>query len=192
MTALALALLLTAVPTDAERAPGPRDFRVGAGAATFREVDGVAATAEVGLEVAPWQPLGLRFTFGSSMRVGWGTVFFSPELVYRLLPRGGVSPYLTGGLQAAVLNITDGARSVPDVAEARAAATGTPVSPEAGAGAGPAPLRFSAGPQAGLGVTLPLLGTTLDVGLRYNLHFWDGDAYSGLGLLLTVVGPVSF
>jgi hypothetical protein len=201
MNAIALFLLLAAGGAGEaadgeildESAPTQREFRAGAGAMTVLDVDGVAPAAEVGLELEPWAPLGLRFTFGAAMRVGWGSVYLAPELVYRVLPRGAFSPYLTAGVQAAVLNLTKDALGVPDVAESRAAATGAPVSPDpTGGGTGPSPLRFSAGPQAGIGVSFPLAGTVVDVGGRYNLQFWDGQAYSGFAILLTVVGPVTF
>jgi hypothetical protein len=199
MTAAVVALLLAAtsaqdvIDGDVPPAPDSREFRAGGGATTFVDVDGVAPTAEIGLELPRWRYVGVRFTFGTALRVGWGTVYLAPEAVFRILPREArVSPYLTAGLQAAALNITKSARGLPDLAESRAAATGNPIEPEYPSGSGPLPLRFSAGPQAGLGATFAALGTTLDVGVRYNLHFWEGDPYSGLGLLLTVVGPMSF
>jgi hypothetical protein len=199
MTAAVVALLLAATSAedviDADFPPAPlaRDFRAGGGAMTFVDVDGVAPAAEVGLEFPRWRYAGLRFTFGTALRVGWGTVYLAPEAVFRILPREArVSPYLTAGLQAAVLNITESARGIPDVAESRAAVGGNPIEPEYPTGNGPLPLRFSAGPQAGLGATFAALGTTLDVGVRYNLHFWEGEPYSGLGLLVTIVGPMSF
>jgi hypothetical protein len=200
MSAVLLALVVAATPApdggDAVEYPAPRarDFRAGGGATTFVDVDGVAPTAEIGLEVPRWRHVALRFTFGTALRVGWGTVYLAPEAVFRILPRDArVSPYVSAGLQAAVLNLTDEARDVPDAAESRAAATGENVAQgEYAGGAGPLPLKFSAGPQAGLGTTFPAFGTTFDVGVRYNLHFWEGEAYSGVGVLLTVVGPMSF
>jgi hypothetical protein len=192
MQVLSLVLLLAAGSADG--APN-HDLRAGGGGTGFVDVEGIAPTAELGVEVARGERLGLRFTFGTALRVGWGSVFLSPELVWRAAPRHArLSPYVTAGLQAAALNITKRARGLPEFGEARSAASSTPVDGlnDPSAGGGPIPMRLSAGPQAGLGVTVPALGTTFDLGLRYNLHFWKGDAYSGLGLVLTVVGPMGF
>jgi len=196
MNALTLVLLLAAgaaddVPPPEEASPPWREFRAGSGAMTFLGVEGVAPAAEVGVEVDRSGRLGFRFTFGAAMRMAWGSVYVAPELVFRLLPRGApVSPYVTAGLQAAVLNITDGALGVPDRAESRAAVSGNLVRPEpTGGGGGPTPLRLSAGPQAQVGVSFPFDGTRLDVGVRYNVQVWEGKAYSGVAVLLTVVGP---
>lgn len=193
MQVLPLLLLLAAGSADGGPV-APADIRAGGGGTGFVDVDGIAPTAEVGFELPRSERLGLRFTFGTAMRVGWGSVFLSPELVFRAAPRAArASPYVTAGLQAAALNITKRAQGLPATAEARAAASSQPIDGlNDPSGGGPIPMRLSAGPQAGLGVTVPALGTTFDLGLRYNLHFWKGDAYSGLGLVLTVVGPVGF
>lgn len=193
MQVLSLLLLLAAGSAGG----GPlasADIRAGGGGTGFVDVDGIAPTGEVGFELPRSERLGLRFTFGTALRVGWGSVFVSPEVVFRAAPRGArVSPYLTAGLQTAALNITKRAQGLPATAESRSAASSQPIDGlNDSSGGGPIPMRLSAGPQAGLGVTMSALGTTIDLGLRYNLHFWKGDAYSGLGLVLTFVGPVGF
>lgn len=172
-------------------------IRAGAGGVRMGNLDGAAPSFEVGCDVAPWgERLGLRFTFGTAMRSGWGAVgYFAPDLVY--YPLGGRlgswTPYLAAGLQIGFVSITPWERANSGTAALSAALGSEPPPPgEATLQPGPSPLRITAGPQATAGVRFALGRAGLEVGGRFALVHFEGAFYPSLGVILTLVGPATF
>lgn len=223
MTALVVVLLLAAgaenapLPSDATppeadatgaaapalegRAAGrswPRRFRGGGGATAIADVTGVAPGAEVGLELDPWELVGFRMTFGTAMRVGWGSFFATPEVVLRGAPmQASFAPYLAAGVQVAAVNITPRALGVSESTGAiRSGLTSDEgaADPRSGASAdGPSPLSLSLGPQVGAGLELQLSPqVTVDLGVRYTLLTWNGDRYHAVSGTVMLCGPLHF
>ena len=171
--------------------------RAGAGGLRMGNLDGAAPSFEVGCDVAPWgERLGLRFTFGTAMRSGWGAVgYLAPDLVY--YPLGGRpgswSPYLALGVQFGFVSITPWERSTTGTAALSAALgsdAGTP--PEPVLRPGPSPLRLTVGPQATAGVRFALGRAGVEVGGRMALVHFEGSFYPSFALIVTLVGPPTF
>lgn len=201
MSAVALALLLVTSQSreflEDEVVPRGRspiaDYRAGGGGMAIVDVDGTAPAGETGIEFVPWGPVALRLTLGAVVRVGWGAFFVTPEAVFRALPRHALlSPYLAAGLQAGFVNITWEARhhGMNEIQSAAGSVeTGHEMSGDGG-GAGPTPLRFTAGPQLTGGVRFQAFREyALDVGVRYALLRWQGAPYHAYGVVLTVCAP---
>jgi hypothetical protein len=179
-----------------------RALRFGAGAATISSVTGFAPSFDVGVELAlVGERLALRLELNGALQYHWGVVGATPSVVWYLLPRALVSPYVAAGLQLGAANITDEALGRTSTGSAalgvyRGAANSnppeTPMGENVGASAlGPTPLRFTWGPEATAGAVLRLLGGfALDVGLRYTSVRWRGDRLNGLGAALAVVAPL--
>lgn len=169
------------------------EVRAGGGATGVKDVEGMAATGEAGLELTPWGPLALRITFGGAARYTWGEFYLAPEAVFRFRPiTSRFSPYLSAGLQTAVVNFREEAIPLESTSTLQGPLSGDEDdTPAAGAleGAGPTPLKFSAGPQLGAGLRVGGSGFGFDLGLRYTMLMWDGEPYHSLGLLLTVCAP---
>jgi hypothetical protein len=191
--------LLAAQPFAAEDEVSPllRGFRAGGGGLAILDVDGIAPTAEAGLELVPSDRLSVRLMAGAAVRVGWGAFYLAPDVAFRPLQReGGFVPYVAAGLHVGVLNLEHAVDQ--DSAVARAAVGGVSGPGDGGgaplaagaAPAGPSPLAFTVGPQATAGFELQVTeAMRVDVGLRYTMLRWDGDFYNALGLVLTFLGP---
>jgi hypothetical protein len=199
---LAVALALSLVPAqspdfyldDVPRGPSRvAEVRAGGGGMAMRNVEGVGATGEAGMEFVPWGPVALRLTVGGSVRLGWGAFYFSPEAVFRATPlHSTFSPYLAAGVQAGFVNITERARR-RGLGSTSAPLFGEPDDTVAAGGlgpSGPVPLRFTAGPQLTGGVRLQAFRAyALDVGLRYTMVRWRGDTLHAVGAVLTICAP---
>ena len=172
--------------------------RAGAGGVHMNGVQGTAPSFEVGADVAPWgDKLGLRLTFGTAMRSGWGAVgYFAPDLVY--YPLGGRpgtwSPFLATGVQLGFVSITSWAAQSTSVPAAMSAALGSEAIPPETPSLqpGPSPLHVTIGPQATAGIRFALGRAGLEVGGRFAYIHFDGDFFPSFSLIVTLVGPPTF
>jgi hypothetical protein len=205
MHAVALALVLVSGQSqdfyEDERPVEPsrvQEVRAGAGGATILTLDGVGAAGEAGLELKPWGPVALRVSVGSTLKVGWGTFFFAPELVYRFSDiHNTVSPYVALGANASLINITNQALGIDPIPTYRSATgavganDGKPdPSRDGGAEPTPSPVRFSLGPQATLGLRIQAFRRVgLDVGARWTMLTFHGKTYSNVGAVVSICAP---
>jgi len=194
-----LVALLVGQPFPGDEPPRIlRGIRAGAGALALLDVDGIAPTAEAGVELVPSDRVSLRLMAGAAVRYGWGTFYLAPDVAWRPLQReGGFVPYVAAGVHAGTINITPGAldlgpralRSAAGAAPGPGEGPGDPLAGRASP-AGESPLEFTLGPQASVGAELQLGDRTrVDLALRYTMLRWDGDVYNGFGFVLTFLGP---
>ncbi len=203
MISLALATLLTgtsvSAPVAVEAAapeperPHDREFRFAAGAGAIESLYGKAATAEIGVEVDPWDRVGFRVTVGGTMRYTWGMLSVTPEVMLRATPlRARVSPWLSAGIQVGALEVTEeartGAAALP--LRSRASVTDDPGERIAAALRGTMPFSLSVGPQVAAGVALRIAPElSVDLVARSTLVRLDGDWLVALGGVVALCGP---
>jgi len=185
-----------------------REFRAGLGASAASGVTGVSPTAQLGVEIDPWERIGFRLTLGTVLGAGsgeWSSLELAPGVVFRAFgPGAPVTPYLAVGGQISFLTIDPASRNNYRAAGAlRADGSGTGKLSSAltatggdsggNPGSGGPMARISGAPEATAGVALRLTkDVALDVGVRYVLLTWQGKAHSGLTATALVCAPLSF
>ncbi len=179
-------------------ATNERWLRLAMGAGVMQDAPGVSPLVDFSYVRDAWRRAGVRVNLGLALGTGWTALDLAPSFVLRGADAGArLTPYLAAGPQLSAISVNSDlpsstTRRLPLPMRAGPLAAGSPGegplgATERGGGIGAAPFRFFYGPQATAGVLLRIASDVfVDVGARYELRVYRGNAHHGGGATLGV------